>query len=112
MAVNHDIEIEQGVPFEQGFVVREDNQLKILTGYSARLHFRVHYSSSNVELEASTSNSKLAIEGSVVYIRLSDVDTSSLQYRNYYYDMELLNTLGEPVRLVEGRVLVIPKITR
>lgn len=111
--MKYNLNIEQGIPFEQGFVIRnEDNSLKDLTGYSAYMHFRLFPSSSNIELNANTMNSMIQIEGSVVYIRLNESITNTLKYRNYYFDLELNNVQDEPFRLLEGEIVVTQRITR
>lgn len=110
---NHLLEIEQGIPFEQGFLVRNENlSPKDLSGFNARMHFRIAYSSLKVELESSTYNGRISIIGSTVYLNLSEEETRNLKYAEYYYDLELLDASDEPVRLLEGKVQVSPEVTR
>lgn len=113
-ATNFDLSIEQGIPFEQLFIVKNsDGSLKDLSGFSARMQFRVSYSSS-VSLEATTTNSKLAIDtlNSTCKISLSESDTQSLTYSKYVYDLEIVDSSNKPIRLVIGTVNVSPEVTK
>lgn len=107
--------IEQGIPYEQTFVVKNpDGSLKDLSGFSARMQFRLSHSSSDVNLEATTVNSKLVIDTltSTCKISLNESDTQSLSYANYVYDIEIVDSLNKPIRLVMGKVTVSPEVTK
>lgn len=114
-ATTHNITVEQGAPFKLDFVVKNpDNSNKDLTGFTARMQFRTSYSSSTTELDATTVNQKLVINVSQSYcsIDLTATDTASLIYKSYVYDIELVDSLGVPLRLVQGTVTVNPEVTR
>lgn len=113
-ATKFDLEIEQGIPYEMIFVVKNsDGSLKNLSGFSARMQMRVTYSST-VSLDATTANSKLIIDtlNSTCKISLSESDTQSLTYSSYVYDIELLDTSNKPLRLVMGKVTISPEVTK
>lgn len=113
-ATTFNLEIEQGIPYEMVFVVKNpDNSLKDLTGFSARMQLRVSYSS-EVSLEATTSNSKIIINtvNSTCKISLSESDTQSLTYSSYVYDLELVDSSNKPLRLVMGKVTISPEVTK
>lgn len=112
-AMQYNLTVEQGIPFIQEFLVRKaDNSLKDLSGYTARMQFRLSHSSQVVELSATTENSKLEIVGSTVKIKLTEADTAALKYLKYVYDIELVDPLYVPMRLVEGTVTLRPEVTR
>ncbi len=115
MAQVHNITIEQGTPFTQEFLVKNpDNSNKDLTGYTARMQFRTAYSSSTVILDATTANGKLTIDvpNSKCSIVLSAADTASLLYYAYVYDIELVDSLNVPKRMVQGTVTINPEVTK
>lgn len=114
MATNYDLSIDQGSDYQIDFLVKNWNgTLKDLTGYTARMQFRTSYYSPNVILEASTSNGKLAITGSVCSILLSQTDTAALSPMfNYVYDIELTDATNKVVRAVQGTAIINPEVTR
>lgn len=115
MATVYNLEIEQGIPFKKKFLVRNaDNSSVPLAGYSARMQFRPYASSSVVSIDATTANAKLIINtsDSSVEINLSEADTTSLEFKNYVYDIEIVDTSSVPLRLVQGKVTVSQEITR
>ena len=114
-ALTFDLEIEQGIPYEMVFVVKNpDGSLKDLTGFSARMQFRVSYSAASASLEATTLNSKLVINtlNSTCKISLTESDTQSLTYSKYVYDLELVDSTSKPTRLVMGKVTISPEVTK
>lgn len=115
MAQVHNITIDQGSPFVQEFIVKNpDNSNKNLTGYTARMQFRTSYSSSTVYLDATTLNGKLLIDvpTSKVTINLTAVDTAALYFSAYVYDIEIVDAVSIPKRMVQGTVTINPEVTK
>lgn len=115
MAQVINLEIDQGATFVKKFLIRnQDNSSPDITGWSARMQFRTHVSSTDTELEADTTNSKLVLSASdtSISISLSATDTSSLNYSSYVYDLEIVKTDNSVIRLVQGKVLVNNEVTR
>lgn len=115
MAASHNLALDQGSPFLQSFIIRNsDTSLKDLTGYTARMQFRLSPGAPYVYLDATTENGKLQIDTvlSSCTINLSDTDTSNLVYCQYVYDIEIVNASSIPLRIVQGYVVVTPEITR
>lgn len=114
-ATKFDLEIEQGIPYKKKFLVRnEDNSLPNMTGWTARMQFRPYVSSSQVAVDASTANGKLIIDTgtSSIEINLSEADTTAFTSLKYVYDLELLDSLSKPIRLLQGSVSVSQEVTR
>ena len=114
-AIKFDLEIEQGIPYTKKFLVRnEDASLPVMTGWTARMQFRPYVSSSQVVLDADTTNGKLSINttDSSVEINLSEADTQACTLVKYVYDLELLDTTSKPIRLLQGNVSVSLEVTR
>lgn len=115
MAIVHNLNIEQGIPFNQVFLVKNpDLSNKDLTGFKARMQFRVSYGSSVIAMNATTENSRLIIDelNSTCSIVLSEDDTSNLIFNSYVYDIEILSPSLVPTRLVQGAVNVDLEVTR
>lgn len=114
-ATTYTIMLEQGIPYTQDFIVKNpDNSNKNLTGYTARMHFRTYYSSTDIVLSATTENGKLVITpvSSTCTISLTEADTTALTLAQYVYDLEIVDSLGVPIRLIQGNVKVNPEVTR
>lgn len=114
-ATNYNIQIEQGIPYSQEFIVKNaDGSNKDLTGYTARMQFRVAYSSESPSLEATSANGKIVLNvgNASCTIELTESDTTLLSYNKYVYDLELVSSSSIPIRLIQGSVLVSPEVTR
>lgn len=115
MAQVQNLTIEQGIPFTQDFIVKDENNVNVdLTGYSARMHFRLNYNDSTIRLDANTTNGKLVIDtvNSKCSIALSEADTASLVFQKYVYDIELVNPSNVPKRMVQGSVTIDLEVTK
>lgn len=115
MAAVHNLTIDQGSPFVQPFLIKNpDNSNKDLSGFTARMQFRVSVGNGYVYMDATTLNGKLLIDvpSSTVTINLSDEDTAGLYYSNYVYDIEIVDALGEPTRITQGNVFISSEVTR
>lgn len=113
-ATTYNLTIEQGIPFEQEFLVKNPNgSVKDLTGFSGRMQFRLQYSSPTPALSATSANGKIVINtiDSICKIVLTEADTTALIYNKYVYDVELLDASNKPLRLIEGVVTVTPEVT-
>lgn len=114
-ATNITLLIEQGIPFNQKFRAKnEDNSNKNLIGFTARMQFRSSVGSSVVVLEATTANLKLVIDvsNSIVEIKLSEADTKLFIYKQYVYDIELVDATNVPLRFIQGTATISPEVTR
>ncbi len=114
-ATVYNLTIEQGIPFNIVFTVKNENgSNKDLTGYTARMQFRAYPSSTTVDLDATTANSKLLINTSLstCAIDLTEADTTALLMNQYYYDIEMISSAGKPFRLVEGLVTLKFQVTK
>ena len=114
-ATNFTIEIEQGIPYNQDFIIKNlDGSNKDLTGFTARMQFREFVSSPAVSLNATTENGKLFIdsENSTLSILLTEDDTKFLSKNTYVYDLEIVNSANVPARLIKGSVKNSLEVTR
>lgn len=126
----HDLMIEQGTTFEYGVRWLRDDDPVDITGYTAALQCRTTPTSSVKLLDLTTANNKLIIDtgtDGIVTIRLTATQTSAIappatcSQRTYLsrrvielgaYDLELTSPDTVVVRLLEGRIFLVPEVTR
>jgi hypothetical protein len=83
-----------------------------LFGYTARMQVREKHSSPKAILTLTTENGGISLqEEGIIDLYISDEDTSAVVAKNYVYDLEMINT-NEVTRLLEGKFLVTPEVTR
>lgn len=114
-AANYELKIEQGADFIKSFVLKNpDNSVKDLTGHTARMQIRQYVFSDEVLFEATTENGKLLINvgTGTVQMRFTNTDTGSLSVKRGVYDLELIDSTGQVIRLIEGNVLISREVTR
>lgn len=114
-AGQYNFDIEQGVAFARIMNLKDSNGVTMnLTGYSARMQIRPYVSSTEVLIEATTANGKLIITPltGVLTLSLSATDTTQLAYTKAVYDIELVDNVGTPIRLLQGEITVSREVTR
>ncbi len=114
-AAKKDLYIEQGATFEFSLVWTDETDTpKDLTGFSARMQIRATVES-NTALVSLTSPSGgmsiVAAEGRV-NVLISDEQTASLNIKKGVYDLEVEGGDGRVYRLLQGKVIVDPNVTR
>lgn len=81
-----------------------------LTGASAKMQIRKSYGS-DVLLELSTANGKLAIVGNILTINISASDSASLPVGNMLYDVFITAADTSKLKLMFGKVVVGNSVT-
>lgn len=110
-AANHNLTIDQGSDFAIDLVVKDDDVVKNLTGYSARAQMRITKSAAAV---AATFTCTItgATDGALK-MELPNATSSAIAAGKYYYDLELYTTNDTIVqRLIQGTVILTPEVTR
>ena len=124
-AGKYDITCEQGATFIRTLAVLQPDlendptgetfEIMDLTGYTARMQVRRTLEDLAKLFELTTENGSLDVtfqdQSNIIRIYLpaevtASVDTSGV------YDLELVNQGGEVSRLVEGKFIVVPEVTR
>lgn len=114
-AASYNLTIEQGADFIKSFVLKNsDDTIKDLTGYTARMQIRQYVFSEEVEYEATTENAKLLINvgTGTVQMRFPSSDTSAFTIKRGVYDLELIDSSGQVIRLIQGNVQISREVTR
>jgi uncharacterized protein YegP (UPF0339 family) len=119
MAGTYSLYIDAGADFSIRFNVKNsDGTIVDLTGYSARMQVRRLHTSATVDLSLTSPVGGLSVGGSDgnVDIDITNAQTAALCVNNaesvYFYDLEVQSEGGQVTRVVEGKVIVKPQITR
>lgn len=103
-----DLEIEQGATFAQAFDCTVDDPAFTWTGFTARAQIRSEASATGDLLLDLTDY--LTIEGGTIHLDIPATVTATLT-RNGRWDLELVQGAGV-VRLLQGRAIISPEVTR
>jgi hypothetical protein len=103
-----DLEIEQGATFAQSFDCTVDDPAFTWAGFTARAQIRSEASATGDLLLDLTDY--LSIEGGTIHLDIPASVTATLT-RNGRWDLELVQGAGV-VRLLQGKAIVSPEVTR
>tara|TARA_R110000868_G_scaffold395961_1_gene667980 strand:+ start:52 stop:444 length:393 start_codon:yes stop_codon:yes gene_type:complete len=121
--------IEQGATLQFEIQYKDSNKIPVdLTSYNGRLQVRPTVGSSDVYLTLSStlqsdntglnfsgSNGSTPLSSGSIGIYVSAVTSSTLDFVNAYYDLEIYSGSGNSeyvVRLLEGKVTLSKEVTR
>ena len=107
-ALEYDLAVEQGSTFRRSVPVLDDtgNPLDV-TGWSARGQIRLTFRDSAPVYELD-----ITVAGTNVELVIPAADSSEWMWRHGVYDVELVDLIGHPTRLIQGSVTVSPEVTR
>ena len=110
-AAAYNLKIDQGSDFALDLVVKEDNVVKNLTGYSARAQMR---NTKGAATAAATFTCSVPnASAGEVKMQLTNSASSAISAGKYYYDLEIYTASDVIVnRLMEGTVIITPEVTR
>ena len=111
-AAKYDLYIEQGADFEISFTITQSGVPYNLVGSSAALQIRDY--GNNLFFDGTSNNGKLIINtsNSSIKIKISNAETSSMLFTTGKYDLELTDSSGFVIRLLEGAVSVSCEVTK
>lgn len=113
-AGNYDLFIEQGATFKQSITWRDSVGNPVnLTGYEARLQIRTDLKSTT-PIVSLTETAGITLGGvlGTIELLISASDTSAIAVTKGVYDLELESSDGIVTRLLEGKVVIKPEVTR
>ena len=104
----------QGSTFNQELTYSINAVNVNLSGYTARMQIREKHTSTSPLLTLTTENGGIALGGSAgtVSINISASTTTGFSPKEYVYDFELISSGGTVTRLIEGKFIVTPEVTR
>ena len=85
-----------------------------LTGYSARMQVREKYTSTSTVLNLTNSNGGIVLGGAsgTITINVTATQTSNITAKEYIYDLELVSSSNIVSRIIEGKFIVTPEVTK
>lgn len=103
----------QGATFSKQLTYSIDDEPVDLTTYSARMQVREKHTSKTVVVNLNTEDGGISLGGEdgTIDIYISDEDTAEISAKDYVYDIELIAS-NEVYRLLEGKFIVTPEVTR
>lgn len=113
-ATTYNTTIDQGADWFVTFVYKDSDGTAInLTGYSAALQLRDTYADTTTDLSL-TSASGITITGATgtLEVRATAAQTAAIAAGTYVYDLQITSGSGIVTRLVQGRIVVSPEVTR
>lgn len=110
----YNINLDQGATFSRSIVVKDgDGNLFDFTNYTARMQIRSEVDASDVMIELTTENGRIALGGAdgTIVLTIDSDDTALLQYDGVY-DLEIVSDSGAVNRLLKGMVRLDYEVTR
>lgn len=109
----YNIKCPQGATFDKTFSVAFDGVPMDLTGYSAALQVRETFDSANPVVSL-TNGTGITLGGVLGTIRvvIASTATTAIPAGYYSYDLEITSGAGVKDRLLEGKFVVTPEITK
>lgn len=108
--------IEQGATFRRRLTWKTGTPaLPVnLTGYTARMQIRGELTDATVLLELTTENGGITLGGTAgtIDLYISAVATAGITWESGVYDLEMVASNSDVIRLVAGGVSVSPEVTR
>jgi hypothetical protein len=103
----------QGSTFAKQLTYAIDGDPVDLTTYAARMQVREKHTSKIAVVSLTTENGGIVLgdDEGTINLYISDEATSIISAKNYVYDLELVSS-GEVYRILEGKFIVTPEVTR
>ncbi|MYZ44227.1 hypothetical protein [Schauerella aestuarii] len=108
------LRIQQGETWAREIAWNDNDGAAVnLAGATAVMQLRERYSSSAVTIELSSANGRIAIDpAGKITLKLSAELTSALSAKMGVYDLEVRFPNGSVTKILRGRYLVSPQVTR
>lgn len=104
----------QGSTFNQQLTYIIDDVAVDLTAYTARMKVKEKHTSTSSKFNLNTENDGIVLGGSLgtIVLFISDTDTAACTAKEYVYDLEIVSSSNIVTRLIEGKFIVTPEVTR
>ena len=115
MAFKLDLIIEQGATFKQGFEYVNAAGFPIsIVGWDARMQIRQTKQDPLFILELTVSNGRISLGGlaGTIDLTIPSSVTAALNFTQAVYDLELIDPIGDVIRLIEGKVILSYEVTK
>ena len=116
----HDLIVDQGATLHRVFAIKNSAKKTIpLTGYTGRMQVRAwdeknRDPAQEIVVEYTTQNGYLEIiaASGQVYLLVPPSNTAAYIPATYVYDVEIESSTGETTRIIQGKFIVRPEVTR
>lgn len=116
MPATYNFIVYQGTDYAQQLIWRDNGVTPVnLTGFTARMQIRKRVSSETPFIELTTENGGITLGGALgtIDLHMTPAQTAALSWRGEaVYDLELVPANGAVTRLMEGKVILSPEVTR
>jgi hypothetical protein len=110
---DYNIKCPQGATFDKTFTITVNGSPMNLTGYTAAMQVRETYDSTTTLLSL-TNGSGITLGGTAgtIAVLVSSTATAAIADGFYSYDLEITSGGGVTDRLLQGKFVVTPQVTR
>jgi len=110
---DYNIKCPQGATFDRTFTISIGGSPMNLTGYTAAMQVRETYDSTSTLLSL-TSGTGITLGGTAgtIAVLVSSTATAAIPEGFYSYDLEITSGGGVTDRLLQGKFVVTPEVTR
>jgi len=111
----HDITIRQGATFIWSITLEDENeQVLSLTSATARMQARVRLGDTDTLFSLTSGAGDIAVDGTAgsVTVTIADTATDDYDFETGVYDLEVIESDGTVLRVVEGVVELSKEVTR
>lgn len=115
VATKQDIAFEQGTKFQFSVQAKNPDGTPLnLVGYTGRMQVRPTIDSSTILVTATTAGGEIIINGpsGIVEVTIGADVTTTYTWLVGYYDLEVLTTAANVIRLAEGFAALKKEVTR
>jgi len=109
----YNITCPQGATFDRTFTISVSGTPMNLTGYSAAMQVRETYDSSTPTISL-TNGSGITLGGTAgtIAVLISSTASAAITEGFYQYDLEITSGGGVKDRILQGKFVVTPEVTR
>lgn len=120
MAGLYNFRCAQGATFEKTLTWKDaEGELVPLDGYTARMQVRDGFDAEDTIVDLSTDEGTITLTdpGEITVVipadKTAEIDAGTSTWgKRYRYDLELVSPQGRVKRLLEGRFIVTPEVTK
>lgn len=116
--IKKELTIYQGSTFRKKWSLtnKETGEPIDLSGYTGRMQIREKLKDEDFIIELTTENGMISIEQTAeetqLSLYISPEDTAAMSILKGVFDLELVDTMGDVYRLLQGTVVISREVTR
>ena len=112
MAAERNLQIDQGASFTFKVYYAVDDIPVDFTGWDGRMFLKANFQDTSPALALTTDNGGLVWQDGAILVTMTPAQTADLA-NQYYYDLVMTNEAGtEAYRIIYGRAVISPEVSR